>query len=263
MHHEMWGDEILSWNIAKGSTCYADLIHNTRYEGHPHVWYTIIWSISNFTHNLVFVQMVHWVIAALIVFLVLLFSPMPLLSRVLIPFGYFFLYEYSVLSRNYAIGILLACLICIVIRKEVRYKILVYYLLLLLMSNTHLLALVLAGCIHLYFLLQNIGQRRAAKTIAVHVLAGALVLLPALYFIFPPSDSQLNMQYWINRWNSEQIKALGQAPLRSFIPIPAWWEMHFWNTQFLLDSPNKSKFVNLVIALIPLTMAFLILYRNR
>ena len=263
MHHEMWGDEIHSWNIAKGSTSYADLIHNTRYEGHPPVWYTIIWTISKFTHNLVYVQMVHWVIAALIVFLVLFFSPMPLVSRVLIPFGYYFLYEYSVLSRNYAIGILLACVICIVMRKEFRYKVLLYYLLLLLMSNTHLLALVLAGCIHLYFLLQNIRQRRAAKTIAVHVLAGALVLLPALYFIFPPSDSQLNTQYWINRWNSEQIKALGQAPLRSFIPVPAWWEMHFWNTQFLLDSPHKSKFLNLLIALVPMAMAVYILYGEK
>ena len=95
MHHEMWGDEIHSWNIAKGSDSYADLIYNTRYEGHPPVWYTILWTISKFTHNLAYVQMTHWLIAASIVVLILFFSPIPLLSRVLIPFGYYFLYEYS------------------------------------------------------------------------------------------------------------------------------------------------------------------------
>lgn len=262
-HHEMWGDEIHSWNIAKGSTGYLDLIHNTRYEGHPPVWYTILWTISKFTHNLVYVQVAHWIIAALTVFLVLFISPMPWLTRVLIPFGYYFLYEYSVLSRNYAIGILLACCICIIIHKELRYKSAVYYLLLFLMSNTHLLALVLAGCLHLYFLVFNFEQKKDVRITALHILIGGLVFLPSLYFIFPPSDSQLNTQYWINRWNPEQIKALGQAPLRSFVPIPAWWNHHFWNTQFLLDSPNKSKLLNLVIAVIPLAMAFFVLYRNK
>ena len=263
LQHEMWGDEIHSWNIAKGSVSYADLIYNTRYEGHPPVWYTILWTISKFTHETAYVQMIHWFIAALIVFLVLFFSPMPLLSRVLIPFGYYFMYEYSVLSRNYAIGILLACCICIIIRKDFPYKIPLYYVLLFLMTNTHLLALVLAGCLHLYFLLLQLEQKKSSKIPAIHILSGVLIFLPSLYFIFPPSDSQLNTDYWINRWNSEQIKAVGQAPLRSFIPIPAWWEPHFWNTQFLLDSPYKSKFLNLVIALLPLTMAVLVLYREK
>ena len=263
MHHEMWGDEIHSWNIAKGSDSYADLIYNTRYEGHPPVWYTILWTISKFTHNLAYVQMTHWLIAASIVVLILFFSPIPLLSRVLIPFGYYFLYEYSVLSRNYAIGILFACCICIVVRKEFRYKVLLYYFLLFLMSNTHLLALVLAGCLHLYFLLFSVEEKKDVRRLVKHVVIGSVIVLPALYFIFPPSDSQLNTQYWINRWNSEQVKAIGQAPLRSFIPIPAWWESHFWNTQFLLDSPNKSKFVNFVIALVPLTIAVVVLYNSK
>jgi hypothetical protein len=263
IHHEMWGDEIHSWNIAKGSASYFDLIHNTRYEGHPPVWYTILWTISKFTHDLVYVQMVHWLIAGLTVFLILFFSPMPLLTRIFIPFGYYFLYEYSVLSRNYAIGILLACCICIVIRKEFRYKIPVYYLLLFLMSNTHLLALVLAGCLHLYFLLFNMERAKDRRIIELHVLVGALIFFPSIYFIFPPSDSQLNTRYWINRWNPEQIKAVGQAPLRSLIPVPAWWEDHFWNTQFLLDSPNKSKFLNLVVAIIALAMTIFVLYQNK
>src|SRR6266498_233586 len=39
-HHELWFDEIHSWNIAKGSGSFVDLISNIRYEGHPPLWYT-------------------------------------------------------------------------------------------------------------------------------------------------------------------------------------------------------------------------------
>lgn len=262
-HHEMWGDEIHSWNIAKGSATYSDLIHNIRFEGHPPVWYTILWPISKFSHNLAFVQFAHWLIAGITIFLLLFYSPIPLPAKTLIPFGYYFLFEYSVLSRNYAIGILLASCICILIRKEFRFKLLLYYLLLLLMSNTHLLALVLAGCLHLYFLILTFERNSDRRKITLHVLLCVLVCIPSLYFIFPPSDSQLNVHYWIDRWKPEQVKALGQAPLRSFVPIPAWWNYHFWNTQFLLDSSNKSKLLNLTVALISLGMAVGILFKNK
>lgn len=82
--HEMWGDEIHSWNIAKGSAGFFDLIGNSRYEGHPPFWYVILWSISKFTHELVYVQAVHLIIASLSVFLILFFSPLPFTTRVLI-----------------------------------------------------------------------------------------------------------------------------------------------------------------------------------
>ena len=72
-NHEMWGDEVHSWNIAKGSDSYADLIHNSRFEGHPPVWYSILWTISQFTHDISYVQAVHWGIAALSVMLILFF----------------------------------------------------------------------------------------------------------------------------------------------------------------------------------------------
>ena len=62
-HHEPWGDEIHSWNIAKGSNSFFDLISNTRYEGHPPVWYIILWTISKFTHDTAYFQLIHLIIA--------------------------------------------------------------------------------------------------------------------------------------------------------------------------------------------------------
>jgi len=102
-HHELWGDEIHSWNIAKASGSFFELISNTRYEGHPPVWYIILWTISKFTHDAFAIQVVHLIIAWLVVSVILFYSPFPFIIRILIPFGYFFLFEYSVLSRNYSI----------------------------------------------------------------------------------------------------------------------------------------------------------------
>jgi hypothetical protein len=265
-HHELWGDEIHSWNIAKGSGSFADLISNIKYEGHPPVWYAVLWAISKFTHNLAYVQIVHLIIAASIVFILLFFSPFPFSTRVLMPFGYYFLFEYAIISRNYAIGVLLAFCICLIIKKTFRYKSSLYYLCLFLMSNTHLLAILLAVSLHLYFLLLNIEQKKKRNIIILHVLFGMLVFLPSLYFIFPPSDSQLNIQFWLNKWNIHQLTAFGQAPLFTFIPIPAWWNYNSWNTQFLIEAKANYSIlrgINLFVSVMLLVLAFFILRRNK
>jgi len=241
-HHELWGDEIHSWNIAKASNSFFDLISNTRYEGHPPLWYVILWSISKFTHDPGSIQVVHLIIACTIVFIILFFSPFPISIKMLIPFGYFFLFEYSVLSRNYAIGILLAFFICMIMHKNFKKKLLLYYTLLFLLSNSHLLALLLAASFHLYFLLLLKEQRKTSKSIFLHFSLGIIILLPSVYFIFPPADSSLSTNYWLNRWNFNQLSSIIQAPVRAFIPIPLWFEYHFWDTNFLIGNDNLTLF---------------------
>src|SRR6266542_4492921 len=207
-HHELWSDEIHSWNIAKASVSLFDLIHNTRYEGHPPIWYIILWSISKLTHDVTYIQIPQFIIASLIVFIVLFFSPFPLVIRILIPFGYYFLFEYAVLSRNYAVGILPALCICYILQKDFKSKLLLYYVLLFFMSNTHLLAAILAGSLNL-----------------------------------------------IN-----QMRIMFQAPLRAFLPIPAWWNYNFWNTEFLLEAQSKYTVLKFVSPLVFITLLALIFY---
>src|SRR6202042_344587 len=120
-NHELWGDELQAWNIAKGRSNLLGVLRNTRFEGHPPAWYIVLWVISKFTHSLIFVQAVHLVIAISIVYLILFYSPYPALTKILLPFGYYFLFEYAILSRNYAMGILSGMLICLVIHREFKY----------------------------------------------------------------------------------------------------------------------------------------------
>src|SRR5688572_7189675 len=263
-HHELWGDEIHSWNIAKASGSFFDLLTNTRYEGHPPVWYFILWTISKFTYNTDYIQVVQFLMACSFVFLVLFYSPFPFITKLLIPFGYFFIFEYAVLSRNYAIGIFLAFCICIIIRRDFKSKLLLYYALLFFMSNTHLLALLLAGSLHLYFLLLNIEQKKGS--LLLHIVLGVLIFLPSVYFIFPPSDSGLNASFLLSTGEIHQLSIVSKSPLRAFFPIPAWWNYNFWNTQFMLDLQNKSlvlKVVSLLMSAIFAGMAMFLLKNNK
>lgn len=252
-YHEMWADELHSWNIAKGSTSLGNLISNTRFEGHPPSWLVLLWGITKITHNPLYMQVAQVLIAVLVVFLLLFYSHLPLVSKAMIPFGYFFLFEYGILSRNYALGVLFGFLTCIVLKREFKYKSLAYYTLLLMMSNVHLLAMLLAGSLHLYFLLQ-VAEQENKRRVVLHILLGILVFLPATGFIAAPSGSGSTIAILISKSSVSQLAIALQAPLRSFIPMPAWWTYHFWNTQFLLSLKDQYPFLKLVIPVCSLVL---------
>jgi len=265
-HHELRYDEVNAWNIAKASPSFSDLVTNTRFEGHPPVWFTILWLITKCTQDLAYIQVVHILLAALVVFIVLFFAPFPLITRLLIPFGYYFLFEYAIFSRNYAPAVLAAFCLCLIIRKQFRYQALLYYGLLLLMTNVHLLVIPLAVGLHLYFLLLLMERQQKITTVALHALLGVLICIPALCFIAPPHDSQVNLFAALGKLAPQRLTSFAEAPIRSFIPVPAWWNYHFWNTQIFLDAQNEHRLLkpfNLLLSVIITMCAFYLLKGNR
>ena len=254
-HHELWGDEIHSWNIAKASNSFSDLISNTRYEGHPPFWYTILWVVSKFTHDVSMIQWAQFIIGVTITFLILFASAFPFVTRLLIPFGYFFLYEYAAFSRSYAIGFLIAFSICIILHKNFKYNILLYYTFLFLLANTHLLTLVLATGFHIYFLL-SFFEKKKKTNLLLHTVIGLIILIPSVYFIFPPADSSLNTDFWLQRLDDSRLSVIIKAPVRAFLPIPAWWNYHFWNTEFLAEAQAQFSFLKWFLGLLSIALLF-------
>ncbi len=82
------------------------------------------------------------------------------------------------------------------------------------------------------------GAGRQARFVG-HALLGVLVLLPSAYFIFPPADSALNIASWREKWTAQQVVAFGQAPLRCFLPVPAWWDYTSGIRSVLLEARNR------------------------
>jgi hypothetical protein len=265
LHHQPWGDELHSWNIAKGSTSFFNLVYNTRYEGHPPLWYIMLWCISKCSHNILYMQLLQAVIAILVVLIILFYAPFNITTKLLIPFGYFFIFEYGIFSRNYAIGVLLCLLICTIVNREFKYKTAIYYLLLFLLSNVHLLSLFLAVVLHLYFIL-GIGQNKQLKRMALHMAIGCLVLLPSVYFIIPSAESELSVGFMVNLLQKDRASRIIQLPLRAFVPIPEWWHLNFWNTQFLLEIGKRYIMLKFLYPIVSFTLtvaAFFVLTKDK
>jgi hypothetical protein len=110
LNHSMWRDELNVWLIARDSSSLLELFHNIKYEGHPALWYLCLYFLNQFTSNPVAMQFLHLLIATSSIFIFIKYSPFTPLQKLLFSFGYLPFYEYLVISRNYAIGLLLVLL---------------------------------------------------------------------------------------------------------------------------------------------------------
>ena len=103
--HEMWRDELQAWAIAGASPSLGALLDNLRYEGHPGLWHLLLWPLAHATRWPGAMQAVHFACAAAGAALFLRWAPLPRLLGALFLLGYLPLFEYGVVSRNYALAL--------------------------------------------------------------------------------------------------------------------------------------------------------------
>ena len=147
INHVMWRDEVRALSVAIHSTSWGDLWNNLHSEGHPILWYAILRVAYGLTHSVLVMPVLSIAFAAAAAFLILRFAPFPIWARLMIVFGAFLGYEFSVLARNYGIAILLMMVACILFpRRHERPILLGMTLALIANSSVHaaLAALVLA-----------------------------------------------------------------------------------------------------------------------
>lgn len=188
-HHEPWSDEAQAWLIARDSSLTELFLKRLHYEGSPGLWHLLLWTLSRL--HVSFTAM-HWITALIGVvtaWLVLRYSPFPLLVRVALPFTFPFVFQTAIIARSYSLVPLLAFLICIVLTGR-RDRPLTFAVLLGLLANTSLFALVEAiGILPLYFLgpaaTKPPGSRRR---LAGPATALALLFLCAMYTALPATD---------------------------------------------------------------------------
>lgn len=259
MHnHELWGDEIHSWNIVKGSHSFQELFHNIRYEGHPPFWYCYLFLFTRFSHSLIYLKAAQFLFVGGSAVILLFFSPFTRLQKFLLLSGYYFLFEYAVIARNYMPAIFFAFCLAALYYRNFRYKIFCYYLLLFFLSNVHLLGLLLAVSIHAGFCFGKFPEKRS---FALHFIFGLLIFLPAIYFILPPYDSQLNFEFWRSQWSVSRLYLFVTVIVKSLFPLQEWFDQHWWNTNFLLD--NDSIIFRMVAAIVFIGFMSLIYFGTR
>lgn len=107
MVHEPFFDEAEAWQIARCVSLRTLFLETTHYEGHPPLWHLILMPLAKagapYELSLTLVSLLF---VGTAVFLILWYAPFPRLVRLLLPFTYFFFYQYGVISRVYCVMVL-------------------------------------------------------------------------------------------------------------------------------------------------------------
>ena len=244
--HEMWRDEMQAWLIARDSTSLIDLVRNLKYEGHPILWYLCLRPLARLGLSPVAMQVFHLLVATATIYILAAHSPFTRLQKALFAFGYFPFYEYSILCRNYALGVLLFFAFCALFQQRNR-RVVSIALILFLAAQTSVHALVVSialafGLVRGWFhegksTASAIGRRRWA---GVSVIALGFVI--GIMQIAPASDAlEENIQYLQGRPFSENwypsLPQLLTAPARAFVPVPAA-VLHFQDSLWVHRIPG-------------------------
>ncbi|WP_447599245.1 hypothetical protein [Nitrospira sp. Nam80] len=237
LHHEMWRDELQAWSIAASSQTLSELLGNARYEGHPPLWYLCLYILSRFSNNPLLMQLFHLMVGVAAVFVLCRHAPFTRLQKICLSFGYFPFYEYLIVSRNYALGVLALCAFCAVQTKSPG-RLLTSALLLAIMINTSAFGAIIAVALGGWLLVEGFAcrQRTSPALILGVVCVLGLGLAVAGMQSTPPPDNSPRMLAWNTILLGSPLEKTVSAIWRSFVPLPLNLP-HFWNSNLLDEMP--------------------------
>lgn len=118
--HEPWADEAQAWLLARDQGFWHLMLHSLRYEGSPGLWHALLWVLAR--AHVGFIGM-HWVTGAIAVagvYVLLRWSPFPLILKILLPFGFWLAYQNAVVARSYVLFAILAFPAAAILRGMIR-----------------------------------------------------------------------------------------------------------------------------------------------
>ncbi|HKH91553.1 MAG TPA: hypothetical protein VKA54_07105 [Gemmatimonadaceae bacterium] len=226
--HEPWKDETQAWRMAIDSNGFAELVRNARYEGHPLLFHVMLQWVGLLSRSWWAAVVLHVIVACVAAWLVLRCAPFTRLQKVLLVFGYWSAYEYSVVVRPYGLGMMFAfaaCVAWVARRRRIGWTIVC----LLLLANTTAMGTLLAMALAAAFAFDwawpdDVTRRPGARTLAMAGVATAASALLVLYFavvqIRPPADAgyqgEPQSPAAISLW---EIASIPTVELRALFPI--------------------------------------------
>ncbi|MEB3189755.1 MAG: hypothetical protein VKL42_05360 [Snowella sp.] len=234
LNHAMWRDELNGWLIAQYSPNLGTFWQNIRYEGHPILWYAFLYLLNQITANPVAMQLFHLGLATASTSLFVCYAPFTRLQKLLFVLGYLPLYEYLVISRNYAIAVLILWAICVYFpTRQKNYLILAILLALLANTNAYalLISLSLSFSLMLEFLLRHplkLELKASSFNRSISLLIILVGVMLAVALLIPPTDSNLQggADQWFFNWDFHRFN---QSLSR------------IWNSYILVLVPGDAK----------------------
>ncbi|MGB7160989.1 MAG: hypothetical protein WBD40_23210, partial [Tepidisphaeraceae bacterium] len=261
--HEMWRDELEAWLAARDSATPGDVVRNTRYNGHPITWYLLLHAVTRVTHDPRGMQLLHACLATMGVYLFARSAPFTRWQKGLFAFGYFPLFEYGVISREYVLGVVLLFAFCAA--YAARANLLVLALLAGLLAQTSAYGLMLSLALAAMIFMSRVfpsgmgvppmhgrdGHATVIPALAIFLVSAAVSVLQLL----PPEDSGTVVGW--NFHNSWKLFPLSIV-WRALVPVPPI-DAQFWNENIVGSNKRVGP---LAVLLFPLVLWMLRKHRQ-
>jgi len=219
--HEPWRDEAQVWLLCSDLSLIG-LFHELPYNGHPFLWYILVFPLAKAGLPYVSMGILHGILAVVTAWIFLKKAPFPLYFRILFIFSYFMLYEYAAVARNYILSAMLLFLLADLFAEK-HHKPLLFGLLVALLCNTNthsFFAAAAMGALFLNSLLRSDSKTRSSPT---QWAAIVLMLLGAVIAYLSIRVQPDGWEPWLSNpysWN-EPLDAIGNAFLPTCLTNPA------------------------------------------
>jgi len=234
--HEMWMDELNTWDVVRDATGLGSLFANMHLEVHPALWYLALYPLTRVTADPRSMQLLHLLIATATAAVIVWAAPFRLWQRALIIFGYFFFYEFAIISRGYALGLLAAVSACVVYCRP-RPSPLLLAALLAFVANTSFYGLILATAFALGIAVSGrVSGRPAAIAAGLYALAAVI----ALATLYPKADNVFARE-WHNTFEWTRLRATLSLIWAADVPLPDFSLSAPWNSNVLFGTSSFAR----------------------
>jgi hypothetical protein len=176
--HEPWSDEAQAWLLARENTAWQMIRYRLHYEGAPPLWHILL-RLFHLAHGTY--AGVGWFGAAFSVagvYVLLRWSPFPLIVRALLPFTFFLQYQYAVIARSYNLFPLLVFSMCALYPRK--QKIVWFALVAGLLANISLQGIECASIFSVLYLMDFYHARRRGFAVPRRQLGLAVAIFAVL-----------------------------------------------------------------------------------
>ncbi|WP_139276565.1 hypothetical protein [Spirulina major] len=247
LHHELWRDEANVWLRAWDADSWSSFVASIKDDGHPWLWYVVVYGVYQITTNPLAMQFFHLGIAVFFSYVWLSSSPFSRLHQILVCFGYYCAYEYALISRNYAFGILGVFLFCALFETRRRtYVGLALSLALMMQANIYAMILAIAAILALcvdYGITPDpwLKTRRRWVDLVLSIAIVAIVGWQSLQQMIP-SEAGNYASGWVVRFNGLRVlEALSKL----------------WSSYVLLITPQNNYQDLILLAIASLILFFI------
>lgn len=264
--HEPWRDEYQALLLANSSSDFTDVVWRARYEGHPSLWYLILYLIPNTWDQVAVAKTLAVGIMAGAGWLIAFRAPFPTAIKAGVLFSFFFCYEYSAFFRQYGLAVLLFLLAIAALRSDRPGRHWTVFIPLSLLPFTQIYgALLSAGLFACIVYMQWRGDRILSTRSGIAAAGLYLIAFAvAIWDVIPAPDGNFH-----GSWSLEGSKLLYAMtiPAKAFLPFPALAPWN-WDSTLIAEvagnaGPVLSEWILASVSLLILTCATLTLRKSR